>query len=1409
MNTWRRHTACQLLLVFTFQCVLISPTHANPIEKVIGGVHNAIRLCTKKNPKAPKDPCVEDLAREIDWLEHKIETFGTVVPKQPDVWGEARMTKHRQETERILAAKLESFDETLQAAIRRSDQSFLATALTLNAASSPEGLTSISGSEESPAITESTLELIGDPNSEKQQFIFRTEPKPIDLKNFGSTAKIGLEPTLVNEQLNRYLHHLSELRRINEGDDTADSPGYALNLVRIPVSVMPGKMTRKGYGAEISLTAEPYLSDDLLPSTFRNLVINDVVSLNSLPVAQQMLNDPKAGEKAIAAFDKYDWRVSRWMDSFASNFRELARYFETLSIQKANHSVKSALANEKKSLGRSIEFLNRNSEYLRNRFLQIAQKAAEQDELVPVTTKGKAKFFKPQKKTDFAFLESDKERCFRWGVTYLSMAEWMDRIADKPGTFQPILVHCEIIPNDECVPTVPSVCLEIDIALINPSTLKQTKNGIDDISKSRRLPIVLDPESVSVVNCRLCDDPKQTNPCDKKAPSTKGTTSASMPTISTPEMLGQVKDMFAAYLNKSYDNYVSDILNQMNLDINIFSDLSVPVGLSTRSRQIERPLTPSQYIPVYGLDAFFHISSHAHKTFKLQLAREDVLTILDIRQYIAEEAQTAYNWLEETRNLPLWSQYCTPHLANAIHRRDYLTINKTRRSFMQYAGVNTSHSVTAALAWGIIVDAALLNKRLNEDVCKVAESKGCCEVPADRELMFFLPAVATQPMPMGLVNATPNQKTSRNKLVAWDEPEAMPALPIEREVTDSRTSFSQPEIEQPVYEPMAETMVDLAGEFQLANDVFKQYVRCRWPIHVFALDPVTQDQNVADVFNRRREMQLALAAGVAAGNVNAGAALRWTRRLETDIETIALNRTAVGFAHGEDTFGWRFYPRVQTPDTPGNLGSFYQSVVGGPTRDHDTRDRQLEPGIRECVAIVIMPSFVPYVTFESRASWFGLTNPRRKALTIHDTMKISRNYQAVRRSLCCAKESCIYRPGDVAHLTRVMNQMDRKLPFQQTKVQIPFENTLGGFEMFSTGVTDLAPELYGWYGAPGVVYGGKDSTCEKEGVTLSGSTQCKGSCNATTLFLVGNRFSVHDTKVIAGGKCVPFTLVSREIMRVTIPETANTVSEGTKKYVDVHVATPYGVTSHLLIPGVKKPADKAKDALEKKVKALSEKVETISLSSAQVEISPADSAKLELEAICKDQQNGLLEFIRKTSEPTITINYQNLSRFKIEGLLQIALYDDGTFLTPRETLSEIDEVTLLEKGGSFAIDNDELAKKIDSLLTAIDYSLARFKGKSSRTISAVLYLKPTASHVPIPLTGKLPIEMSLTCKCCEEVAAATATLKNSALQILPASANRPVGLNSVSAPGTRNPIVQSPMNPDRETAARIPTTQHQ
>ena len=100
------------------------------------------------------------------------------------------------------------------------------------------------------------------------------------------SSTVALEPVVHLDELARYLQHLDELRRINEGDDTSRSPGYSLNLVRIPVSILPGKLTRTGFGAEITVTATPVITDDLMPTTFHNLAVNDVVDVLGLPLVR-------------------------------------------------------------------------------------------------------------------------------------------------------------------------------------------------------------------------------------------------------------------------------------------------------------------------------------------------------------------------------------------------------------------------------------------------------------------------------------------------------------------------------------------------------------------------------------------------------------------------------------------------------------------------------------------------------------------------------------------------------------------------------------------------------------------------------------------------------------------------------------------------------------------------------------------------------------------------------------------------------------------------------------------------------------------------------------------------------------------------------------------------------------------
>ncbi len=659
-----------------------------------------LQAAHRQPPPHATDPCVADLAARIAWLEHHLDASGSIVAQQPDVWGQSRLTRHRVDYEQQMQRQLGAFTERTSAAIRRSDQAFTGLALAMQSASGrrrlttevavPEVTTSNSVVTSIQGLLPTTNEAVGrtDPVVIARTAPFAAVPNPAALQFDDQT--LALEPTVHLDQLSRYLNHLNQLRRINEGDDSADAPGYALNLVRIPVSILPGKRTEQGYGAEITVTAAALLGDDLLPVTFRSLVINDLVDMIA-PALTWCVNDPE---------------------------------------------------------------------------------------------------------------------CVAWAATITGAA----------------------------------------------------------------------------------------------------------------------------------------------------------------------------------------------------------------------------------------------------------------------------------------------------------------------------PAAAA---------------------------------PAE------------------------------------ARAAFADYVRCRWPIRVFALDPVSEEQNVDDAYARRRELQIAMATAAATGRLNAQAMARFTRRLEQDMAVIALNKTAVGFSHGSDTFGWRFYPRVQTPPARGGLATLGETICG-PTSGADLARRRLEPGQRECTALVVMPAFVPCVTLDVRTKWFSLAHPGTTEPDVRQAVAMERAVETLHASVAaCGRGGC--HDGEAARLLRIADQLRHRLPLQSLQAMIPQENTAGGFELFNAGITDLAPELLGWYGAPGIDPAG-----------------------STMLFLVGKGFSVLDTRVIAGGRPARFRALSRDLIEVEVPAGAVPIMPAAcpaeaaaahrqsalllasaaeplpppgmpaapragcgsatdcgldcsrREFVNIHLATPYGVSGHLLVPVVQR-----------------------------------------------------------------------------------------------------------------------------------------------------------------------------------------------------------------------------------------------
>lgn len=830
------------------------------------------------------------LAHDLDHLERQIDWYGSVVPKVPDVWGQARLTQHRDEFEKQMADDLTKFTLQLNGSVSRSDQAFLAQALALGAAvqqaptgpivqavplapqsstvtttvneKTPTGGTAQTQTQDSygrattlpPPTPADSAKLVSDPAT--GNIISRTEAK-VDRTTISlQTSGIGLEPTIILEQKARYLNYLNQIRRTNEGDDTADSPGYSLNLIRIPVSLLPGKKTQEGYGAEVTFTLTPVLGDELLPTTFRNLLVNDLVDQIGLPLAK---------------------------------FLEEERLY--------------------KSEGERVL-----TETNRTKIEEILQ-----DDLKPTHTRS----------------------------------------------------------SDGKTPA------------------EQRKNQITQQFKSRlKLP-------------------------------------------------------------------------------------SLPFANGLGARQ---PLATSQLLDVYGVVNSFVIADAVNNALSEDIDNLKYAHVPDVQMLLREELSAAYRFLSQRENLCLWNHHCTANLVTAVRSRQVHQLENLQTNFHQEALAISGLKFpdrTIALAWAMIVDAALLTDRLIKDMRDVASAKGAL-LPSFEWSDFYSPC---------------------------------------------------PSVE--------------------SRQAFNEYVKVRWPIRVFALDPATQDQNISDSLSTRREMQFALSLAFVTGRISANSLTRYTRRLEAEYQTVALNRTQIGFSHGENTFGWRFYPRYQTPDTDSNFTVIMRDqFIGGPSKNALLRQRRLEAGPRECVAIVVMPSFVPYLTCDSVSNWFALANPKHKEFDLKDTLRVSRSVKTLQVNGPCVQDAECYRSTELQSMMRRVEQLDSRLPTQTQSVQVPILNTLGGFKMFNNGVTDLGPELYGFYGAPGI-----------------------DPNKTTTLFLVGDHFSVRNNKIIVGNYEVArdkVILLSRQVAQVTIPNGAVSIPYSYKgnptQYVDVHLATPYGVTRDIYIP---------------------------------------------------------------------------------------------------------------------------------------------------------------------------------------------------------------------------------------------------
>lgn len=1152
-------------------------------------------------PKKSKPPVVL-LAEMIDDLEESLNDTGTIVAKKPDVWGESRLTKHREQVEEQLKEQLKKFQPVLSGTSVMTDQAFLANALAIQAAIGPQGRIptwTSSGYQFTPPnntavtvanvpVTQSVMSTDDKPvtatNSEGGPTIVGTAPGGFSLTSslrgnvntneanlgFAEGGKLTLEPTVRVDQLKRYLDHLNELRRLNEGGDTADAPGYSLNLVRIPVSIMPGDDTRKGHGAEITVTAEMHLTRELLPTTFRSMVVQDLMDELSLPVvkladiASQRVRNNEALKRASelhakASADRHQAQVS--LKQAQSHKSQIVARWTAINgeLVKLNDTLKS----QENDIPKIVEHLVLLSEY-------IAMDPESNEHVVEVLNKELAGtkdalamlYYEIIKILDRKLLVSYPDVEIRKNKKSGDLSKAIDDFRSKIAHESADDIYLKFVKTSPPAPDggqqsgfqnsdgngtsgPPSSAAFDERAYIqwrsnwmdredwrnnsdlgqemdNPASSSQTQQGVitnkaGGDEDDRPIPVEAGNPHLDMMKAMTADAEKLFKDYENKY---KDRFKTSLDSIQ--ETIGGVQQSLAdrnSYLARNATAQATaaeDAAKSMEAAVKNAQDLVVELNEAniqamasalrpgSPTRRSRLPIPPTQIACVFGENELLEIAN------RFQMATHNNCTearLSEARAFLKEELEAAYDYLKTPAAQFCWER--VPEIAMAVR-----TGNE------------------GGLA------------RLRLDVVT-----GLCG--------------STSPVP-GVTDGQCSPATCGIlALMAW--PILVEAALLDQRLNEDLLRVAQdPECECLVTGPQCFYLPDPPEEARMA---FMDYVRCRWPIHVFALDPQTQDQNVAQASSIRRELQLAAALAFASGRVGASNTLRFVRRLELEEQAIALNRTAIAFAHGANTFGWRFRPRFQTMDIESNAVTVGRDLLwGGPNRDARMKNWRIEPGMRECVALVVMPSFVPHVRFDVRSHWFKLHNHDNIKGEMTDTMKLSSKIAEAQQLMeFCHLEAENYRPGEIERLYARVKQLSDRLPLQTMYAQVPYENTAGGFELFSSGVTDLGPELLDYYGAPGV----------------SRNRQ-------TTLFLVGRNFSVHNSVVIAGNRTCETELLSRDVMQVTIPADSQTVfcsregkvsddpcakcrgvgpcGAGCYEAVEIHLATPYGVSGQLFVP---------------------------------------------------------------------------------------------------------------------------------------------------------------------------------------------------------------------------------------------------
>ena len=250
---------------------------------------------------------------------------------------------------------------------------------------------------------------------------------------------------------------------------------------------------------------------------------------------------------------------------------------------------------------------------------------------------------------------------------------------------------------------------------------------------------------------------------------------------------------------------------------------------------------------------------------------------------------------------------------------------------------------------------------------------------------------------------------------------------------------------------------------------FQKYVDMKWPLRVYAIEPVIAQQNVADALQPAQVPGASTCCGAdPTGPLKALTGIEAQRQATEDETAIRLNPTMVGFGAGQSTFGWIFYPRLQTSGGKrGRLITDIALLVSGRVPDPTGSDQSIEPGQRECTALVEMPNFVPKIEFVTVANWFRTSEVGDgQKSDLEKAAVLGRKLVLAEEALNRARIEGHYRPEEYQIASERLAQLRSLMPTQRMVVRVPFADNQNDARIFCSHGSQLRPALTGWHGRP-------------------------------------------------------------------------------------------------------------------------------------------------------------------------------------------------------------------------------------------------------------------------------------------------------------------------------------------------------